>query len=180
MKKITLVLISLILITIMLGTVVNAVTEEELKDYFFRKHIVAGDEVYLVEDQKVKVERYLATHDVTEEQADKVIAQVEKAKALLEKNGVSDYTKLSRENKKTLLSIGQEAASVLGLTMTYNSAEKTVEIYEGTTQLDSVPNHRNILVQTGSDNTALVVIVAIALVAIIAVAGTVILKKVRA
>ena len=180
MKKITLVLMSVILTTIMLGTVVNAATEEELKDYLFKKHIIAGNEVYLVENQKVEVERYLATHDVTEEQADKVIEQAEKAKALLEKNGVSDYTKLSKENKKTLLSIGQEAASVLGLTMTYNSSEKTIEIYEGTTQLDSIPNHRNILVQTGSDNTGLFVIVAIALVAIIAIAGTIIVKKVRA
>ena len=86
---------------------------------------------------------------------------------------------MSKANKQELLKLAQEAAKVLGLTMTYNASEGRVEVFEGTKMLDSQPINEDILVQTGSNN---IVYVVLATVAIIAVAGVAVIsvKKARA
>ena len=177
MKKLLTISILVALVLILACTMVKATTESELEAYSKQTHTIAGKTVKLEADKVVKVERYLSTHDVTDEQATAVKAKIDEAKALLNKAGVADYTKMSRANKQELLKIGQEAAKALGLTMTYNASERRVEIYEGTKMLDSQPISEDILVQTGSNN---IVYVVLATVAIIAVAGVAVISVKKA
>lgn len=179
MKKVLTISILVALVLMLACTVVKATTESELEAYIKQTHTIAGKTVKLEADKVVVVERYLSTHDLTDEQATVVKAKIDEGKALLNKAGVADYTKLSRADKQQLLKIGQEAAKALGLTMTYNASEKRVEVFEGTKMLDSQPISKDILVQTGSNN---IVYVVLAAVAIIAVAGVAVVsaKKARA
>ena len=179
MKKVLTISILVALVLTLACTVVRATTESELEAYIKQTHTVAGKTVKLEADKVVKVERYLSTHDVTDEQATAVKAKIDEGKALLNKAGVADYTKMSRADKQQLLKIGQEAAKALGLTMTYNASEKRVEIYEGTKMLDSQPINADILVQTGSNNVVYIVLAAAAIIAIAGVA-VVSMKKARA
>ena len=189
MKKLLTISILVVLVLTLACTAVKATTEAELEAYAKQTHTIAGETVKLEASKVVILERYLSTHDVTDAQATTVKAKIDEAKALLNKAGVANYTKMSKADKQELLKIAQEAAQTLGLTLTYNSSERRVEVFEGTKKIyeeispkimiDSQPISEDILVQTGSNN---IVYVVLATVAIIAVAGVAIIsvKKARA
>lgn len=162
----------LLVVVFALATNVNAATKSELSAYLTKTHTVAGEEVSLSESDKVKVERYLSENDVTEEQADKIIAKVDEAIAVMNEAGVSDITKLSKEDKEKLVNIANEAASVLGLTISYDASTKTISIYKDGKLIESTSITSNSkLVQTGSSNIAYIAVPVVAIIAIAMVAA---------
>ena len=176
MKKL-LTIALLVVLVFAVVTNVNAATKGELSAYLTKTHTVAGESVSISDADKVKIERYLSENEVTEEQADKVIAKVDEAIAVMNAAGESDVTKLSKADKDKLVKIANEAASVLGLTISYDASTKTVSIYKDGKLLESVSLTSNTkLVQTGSSNIAYI---AVPVVAIIAVAMVAAYKKAK-
>lgn len=169
--RITLVLMAILLCTV---TVVNAATTDELVAYASKTFTVAGEEVKLSDADLVKVKRYLADYPVSEENADKIIAKVDEAVALMNKAGVSDPTKLSKAQKDELLKIAQEAASLAGATISYDNKDKVVSIYRDGKLYDTASLTSYKFVQTGST-----MYVVIALVAVIAIATVVGYRKIK-
>ena len=176
MKRILKISIVVVVALMLLEIVVNATTQSELENYLIGHHLVAGQEVRLTDANKVKVQRYLSENKITDEQASQIKAKVEELIAYMNKAGLSDVSKLNPEQKKEALSIANEALAVIGLNATYNSNDKTVEIYKEGKKIEGVQTETGKLVQTGSNNIVWITVVCVAVVALVAV---VIIKKVR-
>ena len=177
MKKLaTVTLLIVMLIGILAGTA-NAATESELLHYLSKESTVGGETIRIRASDKRKIERYLNENEVTAEQADSIIAKVDEAIAVLEAAGETDLTKLSQEDKSKLVDIANSAASVLGLSVSYDASTKTISIYKDGELIESTSiSAGDELVQTGSTNYVYVAILAVAVIAIAAV----VVKKVRA
>lgn len=165
MKKVVSILILFVLLASM-TTIVNATSADDLADTLYEM----GEPYGLREADKVRIERYLADNDVSDEQADEIIAIAEEAVAVFEEAGVSTYSDLTNDQKDELKSLANEAADVLGLTLVFGT--KQVEIYQDGTLIEVVTlEDGDILAYTGNStmNIVLVVssIVAIALVAVL-------------
>ena len=176
MKKLLTISILVIMILAVATTLVSATTQSELEAYLTKTHTIAGKEVTLTAEQKVKVERYFSENTLTDEQATAIKAKVDEGIALMEEAGVSDPSQLSGSDKTALLNVAKEAAAEAGLTLTLNSNDNTIEIYKDGKLIESASTETGKFVQTGSNN---LVFVALAVVAIIAVVATVVIKRAR-
>lgn len=177
MKKLATVTLLIVMLVAFLAGTVNAATESELLEYLSQEFTVGGETISISESDKVKIERYLNENEVTEEQADYVIAKVDEAVSILQSAGETDLTKLSREDKDSLISIANDAASELGLSVSYDASSKTISIYKDGSLIESVSIYSGSeLVQTGSTNYVFYAILAVAVIAL-ATAGV---KRVKA
>ena len=125
MKKIVTSIVMLaIMLTMVLGTSVNAATTEELVDKIYSM----GQEYGLTSSDKVRLERFLADNPVTEAEADSLIAKAEEAVAVMENAGATSVKELSQAEKAKLQGIAKEAASIVGVNLVFKAG--TVEIYK--------------------------------------------------
>ena len=122
MKKLATVTLLIVMLVAFLAGTVNAATESELLEYLSKDFTVGGKTISISAADKVKIERYLNENEVTAEQADSIIAKVDEAVAVLEKAGETDLTKLSQADKDKLVNIANSAASVLGLSISYDAS----------------------------------------------------------
>lgn len=163
-KQIVALAIALVAI-VMFSNTAKATTASELQDYLCSGKNFNGTTLIIRDEDKVQVERYFSTHTVTDEQATKVKEIADKAIAYMNADGAKSPNKMSTKAKKQqLLAYGQEAAKVLGLTVTYNAADETIDVYENGTQI-GVLHWGNELVQTGSTNYGYAVLAGVVLVA---------------
>lgn len=164
MKKIVSLLI-LFVIAISLATVVNAAKASELPDKLYEM----GKPYGMTASHKVKIERYLADNEVTDEQADQIIAKAEEAVQLMKDAGVSRYDDLTEEQKNKMKSIANQAADILGLTLTFKNG--TVEIYKNGKLIDTLSKAP----YTGNNVNTILVVSSVAVIAL--VAGLAVRKK---
>lgn len=179
MRKLAAVALLLVMLIGVFAGTVNAATESELLEYLSQEFKVGGETISISAEDKVKIERYLNENEVTAEQADSIIAKVDQVIAILEEAGETDLTKLSREDKDRIMAIANEAASVLGLTLSYDASTKTISVYKDGKLIESTSiasETSGELVQTGSTGYVYVAILAVAIIAVVAV----VTKKVRA
>ena len=172
MKKLLTVTLLVVLAIVLLGTVVNATTESELEKYLTSSHEVAGETVKLTSAEIKQVKDYFAENDITDAQATAIMSNINKVVAILEEAGTLDYTKLTSAQKAEILSYANTAAAEVGLTI--NTDNRTVTNAAGEVVFKA---SSNALVQTGTNYVPYIVVVGIA---IIAIAGTVIIKKANA
>lgn len=172
MKKILTVTLLIVLTIALLGTVVNATTEDELEKYLTSSHEVAGKTLKLTSAEIKQVKDYFADNNITNAQATTIMNNINKVVAVLENAGTTDYTRLTSAEKAEILSYANTAAAEVGLTI--NTDNRTVTDVNGNVVFKA---SSNALVQTGVNY---VPYIAIAGIAIIAVAGAVIIKKVNA
>lgn len=121
MKKLISMLAVLALVTVSAVSVCAAginSSEKKVLDYIEAGVEVNGQTVTVPNSYMVQAENYLNTIDLTEDQANQIIAAVDKAKAYVKDNGITDIHGLSQSQKSQLLSFAQEAASVVGLKVT--------------------------------------------------------------
>jgi len=149
-------------------TVAKAATNEDLIAYTKKSFDVNGSTVTLKAADKVKVERYLKQYPVTENQADQIIGKIDAGISLLRAANVTDPTKLSKEKKQELLSLGQQAAKIAGAELTYDAKTDAISIYRDGVLIDQATTS-DALVQTGNKDYSYVVY-AVASVAVIAIA----------
>ena len=177
MKRLATVTLLIVMAVAFLAGTVNAATESELLEYLSQEFTVGGETVSISEADKVKIERYLNENEVTAEQADAVIAKVDEAVAVLEAAGETDITKLSQEDKNKLMGIANDAASTLGLSLSYDASTKTLSVYKDGQLIESTSiTSSEELVQTGMTNYVYIAILAVVVIAIAAV----VIKRARA
>lgn len=139
MKKLLSTMLIAVLAIFMLGTVSKATTEAELKEYMTTEKTIAGTTYVIRDADKVKLEKFFANNEITDEQATKIGSLIEKSIALMNEDKATDPSKLSTKAKKQqLLAYAQEAASTLGLTVSYDATEKRLDVYKNGTLVDSL------------------------------------------
>ena len=153
----------------------NAMTANELKDYICNDKGINGTKLIIRDADKVKVEKFFANNEMTDAQADQIKAIIDKGVALMNADGASEPNQLSSKAKKQeLLSYAQEAAAVMGLTVSYDATEERLDIYKNGVLYDSLNwgvtesskgSTESALVQTGSTNYVYIVVAGIMLIA---------------
>lgn len=165
MKRILTISILAIMLILMTVTGVNAVSNSELSQKLYNM----GAKYGMTAADKVKIDRYLADYPVTESEANQIVAKAQDAVDLMENAGVTDYKKLSSEQKDQLKSLANQAASIAGVTLSFGSG--SVEVYKDGKLIETVSAANNgKLAYTGNSNIVLVVssVAVIALVAVVA------------
>ena len=162
MKKLLTSVLLIVMLVMVVAPFVNA-SSETLADDLYAKLSAYG----MTSADKVKVERYLADNEVTDEQASAILAKADEAIAIMDAEGTKDVRELSAE------AIAQETASTIGLTLVFTSG--TVEVYKDGELIDTVTlSNSGKLAYTGNNINVLLVV---ASVAVIALATTVVVRK---
>ena len=147
---------------ILTSTVVKATTSATLADELY----ALGAKYGMTSADKIKIERYVADNTVTDAQANAVVAKAKEAVKIMEDAGKTNINSLTNEEKK-LKAKANEAASILGLTLTFKSG--TVEIYKNGKLIDTVgASNSGKLVYTGNNTSAILVVSSIVAVALTA------------
>lgn len=158
-------------------TIVNAATKDDLIAAASKTYTIAGKEVSLSSSDLVKVKRYVSENEISSGNADKIITKINEAVSLMNKEGVSDPTKLSKGKKEELLNIAKEAASLAGASLTYDANNKAISIYKDGKLYDSISLTSNYkFAQSGSNHMIYMIL---GTVAVIAIAGVIGYKKIR-
>lgn len=161
MKKIVSSIVMLaIMLTMFLGTSVNAATTDELVDKIYSM----GQPYGLTSSDKVRLERFLADNPVTEAEADTLIAKAEEAVAVMENAGATSVSELTREQKNELQGIAKEAASIVGVNLVFKAG--TVEIYKDGKLVESISNNYGKLAYTGNNISTVAVVSLVAIFAL--------------
>ena len=168
MKKIKIIVAMLIAIIIMGTANVFAATTNELINEVYS----IGSKYGLTNSDKVKIERLLRDHRVTEAEAGKLVANAIEIDSIMQKAGTTDITKLSEEDKSKIKEIAEEAASILNLTLTIKNGK--IEIYKDGKLIEVVSIERGKLAYTGNNNFMVYGIIAVA---VIALATLLVVKK---
>ena len=168
MKKLLTSVLLIVMLVMVVAPFVNA-SSETLADDLYAKLSAYG----MTSADKVKVERYLADNEVTDEQASAILAKADEAIAIMDAEGTKDVRELSADAKAKIKAIAQEAASTIGLTLVFTSG--TVEVYKDGELIDTVTlSNSGKLAYTGNNMNVLLVV---ASVAVIALATTVVVRK---
>ena len=164
MKKVLSMMLVAVMAMLMLGTVSKATTKNELKEYITSPKTIAGKTMVVQDDDKVRIERYFDNNEITDEQAGKIKDIMDKAISFMTANNASNPSQLSKANKQKLLAYAQEAASVLGLTVSYDSSTQRLNIFKDGKQIESLRWGKT-LNQTGSTNYIYAVVAGVVLIA---------------
>lgn len=176
MKKLLTIILLFVMMLAMSTTMVHATTNAELPDT-----LMAIARKYGATDaDKIKLERYLADHPVTEAEANAIVAKAQEAAGVMDAAGVTNVKDLTPEQKNQVKTIANEAAGVVGVTLVFTN--DSVEPYKDGKLIDVTPTGGNggsaaspvasgvaTLVYTGNNGTILFA-VAGAIVALSAVA----------
>lgn len=169
MKKVLTIATLCVMLVMAFATIANAATSAELADKLYAK----GEKYGMTAADKVKVERYLSENPVTDAQADAVLAKADEAIAVMEKAGVTDYTKLTAAQKNEIKAIAQAAAELIDVKLVFKAG--TVEIYNKDGKLiETVSLNGGKLAYTGNNIST---VVGVSAIAIIALAIGVVTKK---
>lgn len=167
MKKLLTISILAIALVLMAVTGVNATTNDNLAETLYN----IGAKYGMTKADKIKIERYLADYPVTESEANAIVAKANEAAKVMDNAGVTDFNKLSKEQKAEIKTIANQAASIVGVTLTYKSG--SVEIYKNGKLIETVTNNNGKLAYTGNNNMVLVV----SSIAVIALASVAVARK---
>ena len=169
MKKTLLSVILFVIVALFATTMVNATTGAELPEAIYNK----GAKYGVTQSHKVKMERYVAKHPVTDEQANQVMAKVDEVVAVLEKAGVTNIADLSSADLKKVQDISTEAAAIVNVKIVWRGS--TVDIYYNGKVEDTLSFSKN-MTNTGDETNIALVVSSVAVVAL--AAGLVIRKKI--
>ena len=98
MKKLLTISILAIALVLMAVTGVNATTNDNLAETLYN----IGAKYGMTKADKVKIERYLADYPVTESEANAIVAKANEAAKVMDNAGVTDFNKLSKEQRRIL------------------------------------------------------------------------------
>lgn len=168
MKKSITIALLVVMLVMAFATVVNATTSAELADKLYEK----GSKYGLTESDKVRIDRYLSQYPVTDEQANQVLAKADEAIAIMEAAGVTNYAELTTAQKSSMKTIANEAADILGVKLVFKTG--SVEVYKDGKLVETVSETDGKLAYTGNNVN---VVLVVSIIAIIALAITVVAKR---
>ena len=145
MKKISAIFVALMLVALTAVTAFAAginSNEQAVLDALNQTITLKGGSATLPSEYVNQAENYLNTVDLTAEESAAIVSEINAAKAFVEAAGVSDISELTYEQKTELLSYGQAAASVVGLTLSYDKTTKTASVLstDGEVVFSAVPS----------------------------------------
>lgn len=146
MKKFMQIALALVVSVMFVGNV-DAAVNQKLVD-FAKNKVTAAD--------MTRLERFLGQNEVTDEQADQIIAKANEIQKILDNAKVTDYSKLTKAQKNQVLSIAQDAAKIVGAKLTYDNRNKVVEVTDAKGNVYDIPAD-SYLRTTGEDNMIYVV-----------------------
>jgi MinD superfamily P-loop ATPase len=133
-------------------TVVSASAKDDLTSYLTQAHVIAGNTVTLTAAQKTQLERYLNDNTVTDLQVSMFKSKIEEIKTILNAAKITDPTKLTSSDKAKVINLIKDAGISVGVTVTVNSTNNTVELFDSTgAKLDVFTLSSGKLPFTGSD-----------------------------
>lgn len=139
MKKLFSTMLIVVMAMFMLGTVSNATTKNELKDYMTTEKEIAGSRVVIREADKVKLERFFEQTEITDAQAQEIKDLIDSAIAFMAEDGANQPNAMSTKAKRQqLLGYAQKAAAILGLTVSYDATESRLDVYRNGEFVDSL------------------------------------------
>lgn len=172
MKKTLVITILFVILALFSTTVVNAATGAELPELIYQK----GAKYGVTEGHKVKMERYIAKHPATDEQADQVMAIVDQVVAVFENAGVTSLADLSSADLKTVQDLATEAATILDVKIVWRGTR--VDIMNGG-EVEDVLDFSGNLPYTGNEeveNEGSIALI-VSSVAVVALAAGILLRK---
>lgn len=131
MKKLSAILVALILVA---ATAVTAFaaginsSEQAVLDKLNGTVNMQGNQMRISQEFVNQAENYFNTIEMTEQESKDIIAIVDEGNKYLENCGASDFKSLSFEQKKVVLGYGQKAVGVIDMTMSYDSATRTITV----------------------------------------------------
>lgn len=152
MKKVLTIMVILML-SMVLCNVAYCAEEESLADKLYS----IGSEYGFTTQDKVKIERYLATNEITRNQEEQIISKAQEMVEVMSKEQTKDYDSLSKESQSKIKKIASEAANILGLTLEYSS--RSVSIYKDGILQDVYNYDNEKLLYTGNDSNINIVLV---------------------
>lgn len=177
MKNLMRVTVLAVVLMLVLTVKTFAMSQSDFVSYVSKAYTINGATFQITSSQKVKLEKYLADHPITESEADQMRAKFDNVIAYIESTGAKSVDAMTKSQKETLLAKANEVAAVVGVNITYNSSDKVLEFYKDGVKITTVALKGG-LVQTGSSNYMYVVAPVAAVVLVIG--GIVFYKKVRA
>ena len=151
MKKVLTIMVILML-SMVLCNVAYCAEEESLADKLYS----IGSEYGFTTQDKVKIERYLATNEITKDQEEQIISKAQEMVEVMSQEQTKDYDSLSKESQSKIKKIASEAANILGLTLEYSS--RSVSIYKDGVLQDIYSYNNQKLLYTGNtiNNTIII------------------------
>ena len=176
MKKLAVLILAIALLIVPMS--ISASAADVAINDFEKKILASLDEnvkvddllFHLPQEYITQAENFLKTVDITETQANEILALIEEGKAIVVDDHIhntSDLKVLPVEEKQKLLEKGQAAAEAAGAELEYNGADVVIT-HNGSTVFEDAP----IVKVTGADTdyTALILSVAGVVVALAAAA----------
>ena len=163
MKKILSIALLVVILATMMAGIVNAATTSESIEAIY----ALGSKYGMTSADKVKLERFIADYDVTEDQASQLLAKAQEAEKIMIAAGVTNYSELTADQKNQIKSIANEAASIVGVTLTFKKG--AVEIYKDGKLIETITNTDGKLAYTGNETNVVLIASSIAVIALTAV-----------
>lgn len=163
MKKILSIALLVVILATMMAGIVNAATTSESIEAIY----ALGSKYGMTSADKVKLERFIADYGVTEDQASQLLAKAQEAEKIMIAAGVTNYSELTADQKNQIKSIANEAASIVGVTLTFKKG--AVEIYKDGKLIETITNTDGKLAYTGNETNVVLIASSIAVIALTAV-----------
>lgn len=168
MKKMLSVAILAIMLVVAMSSCVSAATKAESLDQIY----AIGAKYGMTAADKVKLERYLSSNDVTEAEASQLVTKAQEVAEVFDNAGVTNYADLKEDQKDQVKAIATDAAALVDVTLVFKT--KAVDVYKDGKKVESVTENNGKLAYTGNEvNVALIA----GSVAVIALAAAVLVKR---
>lgn len=175
MKKIVTIATIFLMVVMFATTIVSAATKDSLVNDLYALTSKYG----VTEADKVKADRFLTEYPITEDQANQIYGKATEAIKILEDAGVTDVkkldTQLTKQQKLKFQSLCQEAADIVGVTLTYRNG--TAEVYKNGKKIEVFYFTDGKLAYTGNNIN---IVLVVSSVAVIALATVYIVRKKKA
>ncbi len=162
MKKLALVALVVSLFAGMLS--VNAMSEADLQKKITQTFTISGQRMTLPSETKVLVERYFNENEVSSKDCDYIAGKVDEAIALVQAEGQTDMSKLSRSAKDKLKALVKDVSTNTSVKATVSKGVLIIYNADGTVFAEV----SHLVKQTGSETSNMVVIAGIAFVVVAA------------
>ena len=164
MKKIVTIATIFLMVVMFATTIVSAATKDILVNDLYALTSKYG----VTNADKVKADRFLTEYPITEDQANQIYGKATEAIKILEDAGVTDVkkldTQLTKQQKLKFQSLCQEAADIVGVTLTYRNG--TAEVYKNGKKIEVFYFTDGKLAYTGNNINIVLVVSSVAVIAL--------------
>lgn len=114
------------------ATNVNAMSKEEFQDKVTRPYEVNGSMISANESQKLQIERYLATNNISERDLDVIADKLDKALDIARSGNATSIDTLSQSEKDQILTLISEISRETDVKITISNGVITIYNLDGT------------------------------------------------